>query len=145
MSDEISDEHKGMIEAVRVLADAPLNTTARLVKLVRDCMFAAIVVIALWLGYIGATNSEETAKATQERLVCSGRFQDRVDAEGLSLAIAQGELIVVISTVAPGPDRTVAVGNKVAELDAATLRAKGAVDAKAEYNNSGRPLPCPID
>lgn len=137
---EISGEHQGMIEAVKVLSDRRGDR----LRYGRDIMFSIIVVLALMLAYVQSRNNEQLLVDAAARTVCGARFQDIVDLAAENQLVTIGELIVIITSIPPGDDRTKAVADKIIELTQFNEEVRVSVNAKIRYNNDGRQLPCPI-
>lgn len=164
--EEISDEHVGMVAAIAETAGLkvvpPDTWRARLLR--GGLIFFALVIVACSLALttitlvtkdrnegrfvreIAKLNAKINASDAldRDRLVCGRRFQDLVDEAGTELTIDIGELVVIITQVPRGDEREAAVLSKIADLQASNLKARKAVNDKAEYNNAGNPTPCPI-
>lgn len=139
-NEEISEEHAGMVQAIATLTDK----RGEGLKTISHIAYAIVMIIALWTAYVQTAKNERVVRDTQDRLICAGRYQDRVDAGQTALLATTGELVVLITQVPPGDARKEAVAHKVTELQVDSEVARKVVNAKAQYNNDGRPLPCPI-
>jgi type II secretory pathway pseudopilin PulG len=135
-----SGEHIGLIAAI---TDPPLGVSGKVLKLLRDIMFAAIVLLALVIGYVQSRRTAELAIESQQRLVCAARYQDRVDSSTARVTTTIGEIVVIITTEPP-EKRGEAVDSKITELAQANIDVRKALADKSDYNDAGRPLPCPI-
>ena len=72
---------------------------------------------------------ERTATDTviSQKLECTRRYQDVIDAATEKQLILIGELTVVITRIPPGPDREAAVTDKIALLDQTNIDARKSV------------------
>ena len=93
-----------------------------------------------------AVNDQLAAADQQaaERTLCARKHQDNVDKYTTETLVTIGELVVIITQIVPGPEREMAVTDKIAQLQAAISQVRAAIVAKGTYNDEGNPLPCPI-
>lgn len=89
-------------------------------------------------------NIAHTDRNIDARRTCQALYQDAVDAANTLTLSTIGDLVVIISTVVPGPEREAAVQDNIAKLRTVANTARVAVAAKVAYNTAGGPLPCPI-
>lgn len=143
-STHISGEHADLVHAVEIAASVGTFRQSRL-RSIADLASAVIVVIALSLTFYTLISKDTQVKETAARSLCIGRYQDTVDDTGLQVNLTIGGLVVAITQTAPGPEREQAVAAKIAQLAAVDERAIAALDAKRQYNETNRPLPCPLD
>lgn len=147
----ISAEHVGLARQVTLMTDPADGKTQRR-KLERDILFGMVVLIALLYSFYTGFHQDSTANENADLLhqnadrnQCVGRYQDQVDAAGTQITIDIGDMIVIITQIPTGPERQAAIEAKVAELAIHKEVARKAVNAKGDYNDADRPLPCPID
>lgn len=133
----------------------------------RQYVFAAaavaaslLLVWATWLAFRSGRDDRESLDRQLDRQTALIRdLQDELtgDRDALACALdvaarttlaraeylsAIGDLVVVIATVDPGPDRDAAIDAAIETLDARNVEYRAAAEAEADYSAAGRPVPC---
>jgi len=87
-----------------------------------------------------------------DKALCIARYDDAVQNALVGFLVVVGDLVVDISTIVPGPDRTKAVETITGNVDhpKGTLAIaeddlRMAQNDRVQYNSDGQPLPCPIN
>lgn len=168
MTDEEFREHVATVSTLeqRVALNQQKATrlTAYAAMVAGLCVLIALVVLALvWRDGRNADASassrigqltqqlDETRDAlkiasasTSDNLECARRFAAVKDAALAEYLGSIGDLVVVISTNAPGPDREAAIGDKVQALAERLAEYREAIAAVSDWNAAAVQLPCPI-
>lgn len=91
----------------------------------------------------------ETAAADRdvkaEVALCVTRYTYVIQGANADLLAAVSDLVVIISTTVPGPERTAAIGTNVAVVKDAVIAYRRTVAARLKYDVDGSPLPCPLE
>lgn len=160
VADEVS--HADRVGVVSLQGE-PLRTNAtRRRQYVRDIARSLTVIFALLVVVVviwdknnnenrledqltSLTNERKASDAlATKKLECQRRFQDAIDSTTETQLVLMGEFLVAITQIPPGPDREVAVKDKIRDLDTTNQSARKAINDKIAYNNAGNPLPCPL-
>lgn len=79
-----------------------------------------------------------------ERDECVTRFTYSIQAASSELLAAVGDLVVIIATTVPGPEREASIGDGVNKVAASVETYRRTVQARIDFDVKGSPLPCPL-
>lgn len=78
------------------------------------------------------------------KVECYTRFTYAIQAASSDLLATVGDLVVIIATTVPGPEREAAIGGGVGAVANAVDKYRSTVDVRIAYDVAGSPLPCPL-
>lgn len=89
-------------------------------------------------------STEADLDAQAATVECVTRFTYAIQAASSDLLVELGQLVVVIATSIPGPEREARVGDGVSKVAAAVEFYQVTVQQRIDYDIAGTPLPCPL-
>lgn len=95
---------------------------------------------------IASSNSgvEADRQVEADRVECVTRFTYAIQSASSDLLVELGDLVIVIATTIPGPDREAKVGDGVDKVRVAVDKYRWTVRQRVDFDVKGSPLPCPI-
>ena len=84
------------------------------------------------------------AQDDAEALDCQHKFDTLLRSTGFEPLAAIGDLVVIISTDLPGPEREKRVADNIIHLGETVDATRQTIAQLAEWNDGGNKLPCPI-
>lgn len=89
-------------------------------------------------------DAEAATKTEADKVECVTRFTYAIQAASSEVLVTLGDLVIVIATTVPGPEREAAIGDGVILVDEAVTLYRQTVQARSAFDLKGSPLPCPL-
>lgn len=95
---------------------------------------------------ITASNAsiEADRAAEADKVECVTRFTYAIQAASSNLLVDLGDLVIVIATTVPGPERDSAIGDGVTRVKDSVAAYRMTVLQRIDFDVKGSPLPCPL-
>lgn len=90
------------------------------------------------------TEIKAKTKAEADKVECVTRFTYAIQGASADLLVDLGDLVIVIATTVPGAERDAAIGDGAEEVQASVTKYRETVQARADFDLKGSPLPCPL-
>lgn len=87
---------------------------------------------------------EKGRQADASKVECVTRFTYAIQSASSEVLVSLGDLVILIATTVPGPERDAAIGDGVDNVQDKVTIYRDTVQARIDYDVAGSPIPCPL-